>query len=97
MDQDSLCLPGVVVTELISDYQAGGAIAAFIADLPHLTPIEGYWERAGDTRRKLLSLGLKARIGDALAAQACIDHNVPFITRDKDFRHFAKHCGLILA
>jgi predicted nucleic acid-binding protein len=26
-----------------------------------------------------------------------IDHDVPLITRDGDFRHFAKHCGLKLA
>ena len=26
-----------------------------------------------------------------------IDHDLPLITRDADFRHFAKHCGLKLA
>jgi predicted nucleic acid-binding protein len=36
-------------------------------------------------------------LGDALIAQSCIDHDVPLITRDTDFRHFAKHCGLKLA
>jgi len=32
-----------------------------------------------------------------LIAQACIDNDVALITRDADFRHFAKHCGLKLA
>jgi predicted nucleic acid-binding protein len=45
----------------------------------------------------LLGKGLKARLGDALVAQACIDHNIPLIARDGDFRHFVKHCGLKLA
>lgn len=97
IDQDRLCLPGVVIAELISDHRAGGTIAMFIADLPLLRATDGYWERAGHSRRKLLSLGHKARIGDALAAQACIDHKVPLIARDRDFRHFVKHCGLVLA
>jgi hypothetical protein len=30
-------------------------------------------------------------------AQSCIDADVKLITRDRDFRHFATHCGLKLA
>jgi predicted nucleic acid-binding protein len=41
--------------------------------------------------------GLKAAVADALIAQSCIDNDVALITRDPDFRHFAKHCGLKLA
>jgi predicted nucleic acid-binding protein len=40
---------------------------------------------------------LKAKVADTLIAQSCIDHDVALITRDGDFRHFAKHCGLKLA
>jgi predicted nucleic acid-binding protein len=40
---------------------------------------------------------LKAKVADALIAQSCIDHDVALITRDRGFRHFAKHCGLRLA
>jgi predicted nucleic acid-binding protein len=59
--------------------------------------IDGYWQRAGESRRALKTHKLKARIADALIAQSCIDHDVALITRDVDFRHFAKHCGLKLA
>ena len=92
-----ICIPPVVATELLSDPKAGGAIALLVADLPKLDLTEGYWERAGQSRRLLLKRGFKARLGDALAAQACIDNNVQLIARDRDFRHFAKHCGLVLA
>ena len=27
----------------------------------------------------------------------CVDHDVALITRDTDFRHFVRHCGLKLA
>jgi predicted nucleic acid-binding protein len=40
---------------------------------------------------------LRARLPDALIAQSCIDHDVALITRDRDFRYFAKYCGLRLA
>ena len=93
----TLCLPAVVVTELISDKKAGAVIEPLVAALPRLDPTDGFWARAGRARRQLLAHGLKARLGDTLAAQACIDYNVPLIARDKDFRHFVKHCGLVLA
>jgi predicted nucleic acid-binding protein len=45
----------------------------------------------------LLARKLRARLPDTLIAQSCIDHDIPLIARDTDFRHFAKHCGLKLA
>ena len=65
--------------------------------LPLLEILPGFWHRAAETRRKLLTLELRAFIGDTLIAQFCIDHNEPLIANDTDFRHFAKHCGLKLA
>jgi hypothetical protein len=38
----------------------------------------------------------KARLGDALIAQSCIDRGVPLLTRDPDFRAFAGAAGLDL-
>jgi predicted nucleic acid-binding protein len=45
----------------------------------------------------LLARRLRARLADTLIAQSCIDNDVALITRDADFRHFAKYCGLRLA
>jgi predicted nucleic acid-binding protein len=36
-----------------------------------------------------------ALASDTLIAQTCIDHDVPLITRDQDFRHFVS-AGLTL-
>ncbi len=36
-------------------------------------------------------------LADALIAQSCIDHDVRLVTRDADFRHFARLGGLRLA
>jgi predicted nucleic acid-binding protein len=91
-----LALPLAVVTEVLSD-RAAAAIETDILKLATLPILDGYWHRAGVARRTLQIRGLKARLGDALIAQSCIDHDVALITRDKDFRHFAKHCGLKLA
>jgi len=92
-----LRLPPVVLTELLSDPAVSDRVRTVIAAFERLEINEGYWERAGDTRRKLKALGLRAKIADALIAQSCIDYDVALITRDPDFRHFAKHCGLKLA
>lgn len=88
-----LVLPPVVITEILTGAPALDAVLPAVALLPVQ---DGYWQRAGESRRTLVAKGLKARLGDALIAQACIDHDVPLITRDSDFRHFAKHCGLKL-
>jgi predicted nucleic acid-binding protein len=38
----------------------------------------------------------KARLGDALIAQTCVDGGIALITRDRDFRVFAQAAGLHL-
>ena len=92
-----LALPPVVLTEALSDPRAGTTLEAKLAQLARLEPLPDYWLRAAQNRRTPHRNRLKAKIADALIAQSCIDHDVALITRDRDFRHFAKHCGLRLA
>jgi predicted nucleic acid-binding protein len=56
----------------------------------------GYWQRSGALRAKVLATRRKARLGDALVAQTCIDQGIPLITRDRDFRAFAAAANLNL-
>lgn len=97
LQNHSLHLPPVVVTELLSDPKASAQIRQQIGQLPLLSLSEGFWLRAGQSRQKLLQKGYKARLGDALVAQACMDNDVALIARDTDFRHFVNLCGLRLA
>ena len=90
-------LPPVVLTEILSDAAAAELLAPKLVGLELLGVSEGYWQRAGEIRAKLRARGLKAKVADALIAQSCMDHDVALITRDEDFRHFAKYCGLKLA
>ena len=89
-------LPPVVVTELLSDPLIGGETLNAVIGIPELEIRKGYWRRAGELRARILQLGLKARLADVLITQSCLDHDVPLITRDRDFRHFARHAGLRL-
>lgn len=89
------CLPPVVLAELLSDPVLPGSVARLLKELPRLEVKDGYWERTGALRAKVLARGLKARLADALIAQSCIDHHVSLVTADRDFRHFTKH-GLTL-
>ncbi|MGH6952262.1 MAG: PIN domain-containing protein [Vitreimonas sp.] len=92
-----LVLPPATFTEVLSNPRTRTNVAAVIAGLAHLPILADYWLRVADTRANLISKGLKARLADALIAQSCIDADVKLITRDRDFRHFAAHCGLKLA
>lgn len=85
-----ICLPPVVLTELLSDSKLTEKVIALFRQLPLLAVSEGYWERAGGLRAKVLSAGRKAPLADSLIAQSCLDHDVPLITRDSDFRPFER-------
>jgi predicted nucleic acid-binding protein len=70
-------------------------IPAEVGEMLPLIDVEtGYWQRAGQLRAKVLGKNRKARLGDALIAQSCLDRRVPLLTRDADFRAFAETAGL---
>lgn len=94
LQAEQLVLPAVVVTELLSTPSSELEGLLRVATL--LPVLDGYWERAGLTRRKVLTHGLKARLADTLVAQTCIDAGIPLISGDTDFRHFVTLCGLRL-
>jgi hypothetical protein len=96
LEQHQAALPPVVLTEMLSDPRLVPAARAALIGLPLLETTDGYWERAGQLRAKILSIRRKARLGDALIAQSCLDAGVPLLTRDRDFRHFAHAAGLAL-
>jgi predicted nucleic acid-binding protein len=87
-DRQALMIPAVL-TELLSDPLLGSADAETLAAVPVIDLEAGYWQRAGLLRAKVLSTHRKARLGDALIAQTCLDRNIPLLTRDRDFRAFA--------
>ncbi|MBI5201661.1 MAG: PIN domain-containing protein [Elusimicrobia bacterium] len=88
LDEGSLVLPVPVLFELLSGPRLTGEAERFIRRLPALDATPGVWERAAALRRSLLSQKLKAGSIDCLIAQNCIDHDVPLIAADGDFRHF---------
>jgi hypothetical protein len=90
------CFPLVVLTELLSDPKLSEQVRALFIQLPRLPIREGYWERAGGLRAKVLAKGRKARLADTLIAQSCLDHDVPLICRNGDFRNFVEAGGLKL-
>jgi predicted nucleic acid-binding protein len=94
---DTLWLPPPVKTELMSRTVVGATFDDLVRGARLLPITPGFWERAGDNRRLVLSKGLRARLADTLIAQCCLDADAPLITRDSNFRHFARWCGLRLA
>lgn len=96
LSEHQLVLPPVVLAEILSDPALPPAVRGLLASLPLLEIEPGYWERAGLLRARILALRRKARVADALIAQSCLDHGVPLLTRDKDFRNFARATDLSL-
>jgi predicted nucleic acid-binding protein len=97
LSESQMCLPPVVLTELLSDPKLPAAVARLLEEVPVLEIVEGYFRRAGLLRARVLATKRRARLADTLIAQSCLDHDVPLLTRDEDYRNFARAAGLRLA
>src|SRR5215212_6258063 len=75
-------LPPIVLTEALSDPRITTNDIYRTRSLPLLPLYDGYWDRTGDLRRRLLQEARGAPIADCLIAQACIDSDFPLLTYD---------------
>ena len=91
-----LLMVPVVLTELLSDPKLPTEVAKTLCDVPAIEIGSDYWQRAGALRAKVLAKHRRARLGDALIAQSCIDGGIFLLTRDRDFRAFTEAAGLKL-
>lgn len=96
LEERQVVMVPVVLTELLSDPQLSASVAEIVLDVPLIETESGYWQRAGKLRAKVLGKSRKARLGDALIAQSCVDGDIHLITRDRDFRAFIEGAGLQL-
>lgn len=92
-DRQVLMVPPVL-TELLSDPDLACEVAKSLSELPLIDIQPGFWSRAGALRASVLAKHRKARLGDALIAQTCLDAGIPLLTRDRDFRAFAETASL---
>lgn len=97
MKERQLVMVPVVLTELLSDPNLPADVIRVLSEIPIVDIGPGYWQRAGMLRSKVLAKGRKARLGDALIAPSCIDQGIRLLTRDQDFRAFARVANLELA
>lgn len=94
LEDRQVVMAPVVLTELLSDPKLPSGVAETLLEIPLIEIESGFWQRAGVLRAKVLAKRRKARLGDALIAQSCVDRGIPFLTRDRDFRAFAEAAGL---
>ena len=94
--QRALVFAPVVITELLSAPALTESLQVVLLQVPRLEITPGYWERAGVLRRKLMRHRYRPKLADTLIAQSCLDHQVPLVTRDRDFSAFQRLAGLRL-
>jgi predicted nucleic acid-binding protein len=88
LEERQVLMVPVVLTELLSDPKLPPDVAKTLSEVPLIEIETDYWKRAGILRAKVLARRRRARLGDALIAQSCIDHGISLLTRDRDFRTF---------
>jgi predicted nucleic acid-binding protein len=96
LEDRQVVMAPAVLTELLSDPKLPEDVAQYLSEIPLVEIQDGYWERAGILRAKALAKKRKARLGDALIAQCCLDRGIPLLTRDRDFLAFAEDSQLDL-
>jgi predicted nucleic acid-binding protein len=94
-DRQVVMVPAVLA-ELLSDPKVGKEVEEALCGVPLLEIEVGYWRRAGMCHAWVLAKRRKARLGDALIAQSCLDAGVSLVTRDREFRAFAESTKLSL-
>lgn len=85
-----------VLTELLSIPDIPESHRKALEELPQLHLSGGFWARAGQLRCDMIRNKRRPKLADTLIAQLCIDHQMPLLTRDRDFHSFIEH-GLKLA
>lgn len=95
LEARQIVMPPPVLTELLSDPELPPSVAQTLLDLPLIGLKDGFWHRAGKLRASALARNRKARLGDALIAQCCIDSDIALITRDGDFKAFSQTLNLL--
>jgi predicted nucleic acid-binding protein len=95
LDQIAVFSP-ITLTELLSAPNLSTTLRQTFLAIPILPVQDGFWERAGLLRAKVLAKGSKARLADTLITQTCLDHHIPLVTRDRDFQVFHRLAKLEL-
>ncbi len=96
LQQETLRVTPVSITELLSTRDLRPEVRLIAETLDLLELQDGYWARAGLLRGKCLAAGRRARLADALIAQACLDADLPLLTNDADFEVFRLIGGMKL-
>jgi predicted nucleic acid-binding protein len=96
LEDRQVAMAPVVLTELLSDPKLPSGVAKTLSEIPLIEIESGFWQRAGALRARVLEKRRRARLGDALIAQSCIDRGILLVTRDRDFRAYADAAGLDL-
>ncbi len=96
LDDRQVLMAPPVLTELLSDPGISSDVSKTLSELPLIEIQPGFWNRAGALRATVLAKRRKARLGDALIAQSCLDAGIPLLTRDRDFRAFAETASLTI-
>jgi predicted nucleic acid-binding protein len=94
--QGTLRVAPVSITELLSAPNLRPEVRLVAETLDLLELRDGYWARTGLLRGRCIAAGRRARIADALIAQACLDADLPLLTNDADFEVFKLIGGLKL-
>jgi predicted nucleic acid-binding protein len=96
LERKQVIMSPVVLTDLLSDPGLDSNVAGSLSEVPLIEIKNGYWHRAGRLGAHVLGKRRKARLGDALIAQSCVERGVPLLLATGTLRHLRKRRGWTL-
>lgn len=97
---EGICVCGLIVTEIlqgVADDASYRRIKRLLDELVYLPMTRDTYIRAADIYRAVRRRGLSIRNTiDCLIAACAVQHNVPLLTKDKDFQTIARTAKLEL-
>ena len=86
LSNSRVIMPPCVLAELLSSPTLSTEMKKFFNEFPTMELLPGYWKRTGLLRASVIAKKRKARLGDALITQFCLDHRLALVTRDTDYK-----------
>ena len=97
LEERQVVMVPAVLTELLSDPELPPPeVSEMLLQIPQMEIRPGFWQRAGTLRAQVVATRGRARLGDALIAQSCVDARTVLLTRDREFRAFVEAAKLDL-
>jgi predicted nucleic acid-binding protein len=99
LENETVFLVGIILQEILDGLKSEkqwNTLIKYSQPFPLVDCTRDDFIDAAKYKNRCRQRGIQAGTFDFLITAVCINHHMPLLTADQDFRHISKHCPLIL-